>query len=101
MRGKHSAKAFYIGISFGKEKKTMTNTIRLNVTCFCHNMQSDDTQCYIPIRDIGVCLASCYKDEIWDLRAKLDFFGSKGCIFRLACSHPEVTKDHVLTSAYL
>ena len=70
MRGKHSAKAFYIGISFGKEKKTMTNTIRLNVTCFCHNMQSDDTQCYIPIRDIGVCLASCYKDEIWDLRAE-------------------------------
>ena len=49
----------------------MTNTIRLNVTCFCHNMQSDDTQCYIPIRDIGVCLASCYKDEIWDLRTEL------------------------------
>ena len=29
-----------------------------------------------------------------------DFWGtSQGCIFRLTCSHPELTKDHVLTSA--
>ena len=29
--------------------------------------------------------------------------GSKkqGCIFRLTCSHPELTEDHVLTSAYV
>ena len=26
---------------------------------------------------------------------------SQGCIFRLTCSHPELTEDHVLTSAYL
>ena len=25
----------------------------------------------------------------------------QGCIFRLTCSHPELTKDHVLTSAYV
>ena len=24
-----------------------------------------------------------------------------GCIFRLTCSHPELTEDHVLTSAYV
>ena len=24
-----------------------------------------------------------------------------GCIFRLTCSHPELTKDHVLTSVYV
>ena len=32
-------------------------------------------------------------------------FGSEpptqGCIFRLTCSHPELTEDHVLTSAYV
>ena len=26
---------------------------------------------------------------------------SQGCIFRLTCSHPELTKDHVPTSAYV
>ena len=26
---------------------------------------------------------------------------NQGCIFRLTCSHPELTKDHVLTSAYV
>ena len=25
----------------------------------------------------------------------------QGCIFRLTCSYPELTKDHVLTSAYV
>ena len=25
---------------------------------------------------------------------------SQGCIFHLTCSHPELTKDHVLTSAH-
>ena len=24
----------------------------------------------------------------------------QGCIFRLTCSYPELTEDHVLTSAY-
>ena len=27
--------------------------------------------------------------------------GLRGCIFRLTCSHPELTEDHVLTSAYV
>ena len=27
--------------------------------------------------------------------------GDQGCIFRLTCSHPELTEDHVLTSAYV
>ena len=26
---------------------------------------------------------------------------TQGCIFRLTCSHPELTQDHVLTSAYV
>ena len=26
---------------------------------------------------------------------------NQGCIFRLTCSHPELTEDHVLTSAYV
>ena len=25
----------------------------------------------------------------------------QGCIFHLTCSHPELTEDHVLTSAYV
>ena len=25
----------------------------------------------------------------------------QGCIIRLTCSHPELTEDHVLTSAYV
>merc|ERR1711963_725042 len=25
----------------------------------------------------------------------------QGCIFRLTCSHPELTEDHVVTSAYV
>ena len=29
------------------------------------------------------------------------YFGRQGCIFRLTCSHRELTKDHVLTSAYV
>ena len=27
--------------------------------------------------------------------------GGQGCIFRLTCSYPELTEDHVLTSAYV
>ena len=27
--------------------------------------------------------------------------GYQGCIFRLTCSYPELTEDHVLTSAYV
>ena len=30
-----------------------------------------------------------------------DLGSSQGCIFRLTCSYPELTKDHVLTSAYV
>ena len=28
-------------------------------------------------------------------------YWQQGCIFRLTCSHPELTEDHVLTSAYV
>ena len=33
----------------------------------------------------------------------INFFVGRwqGCIFRLTCSHPELTEDHVLTSAYV
>ena len=30
-----------------------------------------------------------------------DYGYAQGCIFRLTCSYPELTKDHVLTSAYV
>ena len=30
-----------------------------------------------------------------------DIDGGQGCIFRLMCSHRELTKDHVLTKAYV
>ena len=30
-----------------------------------------------------------------------DKYSAQGCIFRLTCSYPELTKDHVLTSAYV
>ena len=29
------------------------------------------------------------------------YIKDQGCIFRLTCSHPELTEDHVLTSAYV
>ena len=29
------------------------------------------------------------------------YLSDQGCIFRLTCSHPDLTKDHVLTSAYV
>ena len=31
----------------------------------------------------------------------VDVYCWQGCIFRLTCSHPELTKDHVLTSVYV
>ena len=34
---------------------------------------------------------------LWSLMVALH----QGCIFRLMCSHPELTKDNVLTSAYV
>ena len=34
-------------------------------------------------------------------RSKGRPIGSQGCIFRLTCSYPELTEDHVLTSAYV
>ena len=30
-----------------------------------------------------------------------DTHDEQGCIFRLTCSHPELTEDHVLTSGYV
>ena len=44
--------------------------------------------------------------EIWDM-GHLDIVHGGGyaeepwCIFCLTCSHPELTEDHVLTSAYV
>ena len=41
--------------------------------------------------------------QLWDsFETKLgQLWDNHGCIFRLTCSHPELTKDHVLTSAYV
>ena len=30
-----------------------------------------------------------------------DYDDDQGCIFRLTCSHPELTEDHVLTNAHV
>ena len=38
-----------------------------------------------------------YNDQHQDIANVYD----QGCIFRLACSHPEMTEDNVLTSAYV
>ena len=35
------------------------------------------------------------------LNAKFGKYPDQGCIFRLTCSHRELTKDYVLTSAYV
>ena len=43
----------------------MTNTIRLKITCFLLFV--------IDQGYIGLSLASCHKDEIWDLQAELGF----------------------------
>ena len=37
----------------------------------------------------------------WRLKAYEIHIHIQGCIFRLTCSHPELTEDHVLTSAYV
>ena len=37
----------------------------------------------------------CRKMQIFDI------LGYQGCIYRLTCSHPELTEDHVLTSGYV
>ena len=39
--------------------------------------------------------------EISWVEVKIFLGPSQGCIFRLTCSHPELTEDHVLTSAYV
>ena len=41
-----------------------------------------------------------WKMEYW-LRSCYGYISYQGCIFRLTCSHPELTEDHVLTSAYV
>ena len=44
------------------------------------------------------------KDKINHCQSPLRGFAAdeeQGCIFRLTCSHPELTEDHVLTSAYV
>ena len=40
-------------------------------------------------------------DEPWWWQSINNHFWIQGCIFRLTCSHWELTKDHVLTSAYV
>ena len=55
------------------------------------------------------CKGICTNIDTKIHRVKLSFYVSnvlqiyvgQGCIFRLKCSHPELTKDHVLTSAYV
>ena len=42
--------------------------------------------------------ASC---DLWIMMSITTFTNHQGCIFRLTCSYPELTKDHVLTSAYV
>ena len=36
-----------------------------------------------------------------DIRQPYNVSTVQGCIFRLTCSHHELIKDHVLTSAYV
>ena len=36
-----------------------------------------------------------------DLNLNHTSASKQGCIFSLTCSHPELTKDHVLTSAHI
>ena len=46
-----------------------------------------------PREDISICdnIKDSFTHQHWH----------QGCIFRLMCSHPELTEDHVLTSAYV
>ena len=37
----------------------------------------------------------------WQISGRVPHSDYQGCIFRLTCSHPELTEDHVLTSAYV
>ena len=43
----------------------------------------------------------CPTDKIEKGNAEILTISLQGCIFRLTCSYPELTKDHVLTSAYV
>ena len=60
---------------------------------------------------INQCQAALHLHKKWKfseyLTCKLrlislsQYFSWQGCIFRLTCSHPELTKGNVLTSAYV
>ena len=52
---------------------------------------------------LGWMTNRCLGDLIWSILERKGYFiyHRQGCIFRLTCSHPELTKDHVLTSAYV
>ena len=41
------------------------------------------------------------KEKIHKKERKREITKPQGCIFRLTCSYPELTEDHVLTSAYV
>ena len=48
-----------------------------------------------------LCTRKVVPRTIWQQDSKNRQFGNQGCIFRLTCSHPELTEDHVLTSVYV
>ena len=41
------------------------------------------------------------KTTLWGIEPHIKTCLWQGCIFRLTCSHPELTEDYVLTSAYV
>ena len=55
----------------------------------------------IGVKNFG--LVTQWSKGCWPISMIVLHFTSlqQGCIFRLTCSHRELTKDHVLTSAYV
>ena len=49
----------------------------------------------------SLCLHRCHSNKnVW-LTLIINYPPKQGCIFRLTCSYPELTEDHVLTRAYV
>ena len=51
--------------------------------------------------DIGLQGLTAIRQSKMRMEEKEMASKKQGCIFRLTCSHRELTKDHVLTSAYV
>ena len=47
------------------------------------------------------CVKERLRNKHWETLIMRNKKNKQGCIFRLTSSHPELTKDHVLTSAYV